>query len=90
MDTGFDEDEAEFAVLVLAVALEVLSDGDGLWWGEQAWRLVFWLLWRGWLWWSGVMGMSVDSVYLLDEHVKVLWDFGSEACFGGKSLCQLL
>ena len=30
VDTGFDENEAELAVLVLAVALEVLSDGDGL------------------------------------------------------------
>ena len=30
MNAGFDEDEAEFGVLVLAVALEVLADGDGL------------------------------------------------------------
>jgi hypothetical protein len=30
VDTGLDENEAELAVLVLAVALEVLSDGDGL------------------------------------------------------------
>lgn len=30
VDPGLDEDEAEFAVLVLAVALEVLADGDGL------------------------------------------------------------
>ena len=30
MDTGLDENEAELAVLVLAVALEVLPDGDGL------------------------------------------------------------
>ena len=30
MDAGFDEDEAEFGVLVFAVALEVLADGDGL------------------------------------------------------------
>ena len=30
MDAGFNENEAEFAVLVLTVALEVLADGDGL------------------------------------------------------------
>jgi hypothetical protein len=30
VDAGFDEDEAEFGVLVFAVALEVLTDGDGL------------------------------------------------------------
>ena len=30
MNAGFDENEAEFGVLVLAVALEVLADGDGL------------------------------------------------------------
>lgn len=30
MDAGFDENEAEFRVLVFAVALEVLADGDGL------------------------------------------------------------
>jgi hypothetical protein len=30
VDTGLDENEAEFGVLVLAVALEMLADGDGL------------------------------------------------------------
>ena len=30
VDTGLDENEAELGVLVLAVALEVLADGDGL------------------------------------------------------------
>ena len=30
MDAGLDEDQAELAVLVFAVALEVLADGDGL------------------------------------------------------------
>jgi len=30
VDAGFDEDQAEFGVLVFAVALEVLADGDGL------------------------------------------------------------
>jgi len=30
VDAGLDENEAELAVLVVAVALEVLADGDGL------------------------------------------------------------
>ena len=30
MDAGFDENEAEFGVLVFAVPLEMLADGDGL------------------------------------------------------------
>jgi hypothetical protein len=30
VDAGFDENEAEFGVLVFAVALEVLADSDGL------------------------------------------------------------
>ena len=30
MNAGFDKNEAEFGVLVFAVALEVLADGDGL------------------------------------------------------------
>ena len=30
VDTRLDENEAELAVLVLSVALEVLADGDGL------------------------------------------------------------
>lgn len=34
MDTGFDQNEAELAVLVLAVALKMLADGDSLY-GER-------------------------------------------------------
>lgn len=30
MDTRLDENQAELAVLVLAVTLKVLADGDGL------------------------------------------------------------
>ena len=30
MDTGLDENQAELGVLVLAVTLKVLADGDGL------------------------------------------------------------
>jgi len=44
VDSGFNENESEFGVLVFSVALEMLSDGNGL----------------------------------LDQHVKVLWDFGCE------------
>jgi len=45
VDTGLDKNEAELGVLVLAVALEVLADGDSL----------------------------------LDQHVQVLGNFGSDA-----------
>src|SRR5690554_4172568 len=30
MDTGLDQNEAELAIAILAVALQVLADGDGL------------------------------------------------------------
>lgn len=30
MDAGLDENEAEFAILVLAIALEVLANRNGL------------------------------------------------------------
>jgi len=30
VDAGFDQNEAELAILILTVALEVLADGDGL------------------------------------------------------------
>lgn len=30
MDTGFNENQAELGVLVLAVTLEMLADSDGL------------------------------------------------------------
>jgi len=30
VDPGFDENEAEFRVLVFAIALKMLADGDGL------------------------------------------------------------
>ena len=32
VDTGLDENQAELGVTVLAVALEVLADGDSLFW----------------------------------------------------------
>jgi hypothetical protein len=37
VDTGLDQNEAELGVSVLAVALEVLADSDGL---ERRMRLV--------------------------------------------------
>ena len=75
MDARFDEDQPELAVLVLAVALEVLADGhslSGLPGQHAAERVV--------LMWSGVM------TDLLDEHVQVLRYLRYEAC--GRSLCQ--
>jgi len=42
VDTGLDENETEFGVLVLAVALEMLADGDGLF-DEHV--KIFWDLW---------------------------------------------
>ena len=69
VDARLDENEAELAVLVLAVALKVLADGDGL---SQLLALQF-------------QHPPKQGAYLLDQEVKVLWQFGSEAC---KSLCQ--
>lgn len=61
MDTGFDEDEAEFAVLVLAVALEVLSDGDGL--EEHTFKVSLVFVEEGRLGWSdrGRCGWCIPS-----------------------------
>lgn len=74
VDAGLDENEAVLGVLVLAVALEVLADGDGLGnsvsggapageWGRKG------------------RGMA----HLLDQVVEVLGKLGSEAW---KSQCQ--
>jgi hypothetical protein len=65
VDTRLDENEAELAVLVLAVALKVLADGDGL---QQSVRRKY-------------KGMRKMQRYLLDQEVEVLGEFGSEACF---------
>jgi hypothetical protein len=35
VNTGLDQNEAELAVLVLAVTLEVLADGDSLGWKQD-------------------------------------------------------
>ena len=58
-----DIHEAELGVLVLAVLLEVLADGDSLWS----------LLAHGnWL-------QDAIVPHLLDKHVQVLWDRRSQA-----------
>lgn len=63
MDSGFNENESEFSVLVLSVALEVLADGNGLTKQSAMQRISL---------------MSFFHTYLLDQHVKVLGDFGCE------------
>ena len=81
MNAGFDEDEAEFGILVFAVALEVLADGDGLVDTRQLPILppetqrhreresVCVYVQREWN----------DESYLLDQHVQVLWDLRCKA-----------
>ena len=74
MDTGLDENKTELGVLVLAVALEVLADGNSL---------VVVSMRRP----CGCARPVVyDCTHLLDKHVKVLGDLGGEACI--ESLCQ--
>lgn len=87
MDTRLDENQAELGVLVLAVALEMLADGDGL----AVVKI------------SSILGTYQDArphvslgaigwrtagevgTHLLDQHVQVLGDIGGEAY---RSLCQ--
>jgi hypothetical protein len=73
VDTGLDENQAELGVLVLAVALEVLADGDGLADVSKIRPCGF------------ARPIVYGCTHLLDEHVKVLGDLGGEACI---SLCQ--
>ena len=73
MDTGLDENQAELGVLVLAVALEVLADGDSLADVSNVRSC------------ECARPIVYDCTHLLDEHVKVLGDLGGEACI---SLCQ--
>jgi hypothetical protein len=65
VDTRLNEDEAEFGILVFSVALEVLSDSDGL---------VEMVSYSA----EGKFGWCILSD-LLDQHVEVLWNFGCEA-----------
>ncbi len=74
MDAGLDEDQTELAVLVLAVTLEMLADGDGL--RSMSANTI-----------QKTDVECLDVAYLLDQHVKVLWDLWCEA-YVEKSLCQ--
>ena len=74
VDTGLDENQAELGVLVLAVALEVLADGDGLADVSKIRPCGF------------ARPIVYGCTHLLDKHVKVLGDLGGEACV--KSLRQ--
>jgi hypothetical protein len=70
VDAGLDENQAELGVLVLAVTLKVLADSDGL--NEtlaHSQRVATCNQIRGEIFF-----------YLLDQEVKVLGEFGSEAC----------
>jgi len=69
VDTGLDENEAELAVLVLAVALEVLADGDGL--GIMLAHVSPKFSFQD--------NCKAVPPYLLDEHEKVLGESRSEA-----------
>ena len=74
MDTGFDKNKTELAVLVLAVTLKVLANRDGLFGGlllgetmhsyhQKKKKIIY-----------------KTNSYLSDQEVKVLWKLGSEAC----------
>lgn len=66
MDPRLDENEAELGVLVLAVALKMLSDSDGL---VQDFVSI-----------SPEAGKKRrEYKNLLDQHVQVLRDLGSNA-----------
>lgn len=77
MDAGLDQNEAELGVRVLAVALEVLADSDGLVGKHVSGR-------------DSKKQMMQNKkrdgnqehacAYLLDQEVKVLGELGSEAC----------
>lgn len=67
VDTRLDENEAELGVLVLAVALKMLADGDGL-------TIVLIEAKEE----AGCDGSG--KLYLLDQHVQILGHLRSEAC----------
>lgn len=67
VDPGLDENEAELGVLVLAVALEVLADGDGLGGLVRATAR------------EDRRGRK-RCAHLLDQVVEVLGELGGEAC----------
>ena len=69
VDTRLDENEAELGVLVLAVALKVLADGDGL-----EGNLLVCCSWKV----DRTFGNFAET-YLLDEAEQVLGELGSKA-----------
>lgn len=78
VDTGLDQDEAELAVLVLAVALKVPADSDGLIedWISMLWRIS---TRRKSVARESVGDCELGCSYLLDQEVQVLGDLRSEA-----------
>lgn len=66
MNAGFDENQTELGVLVLAVSLQVLAHRDSL---AISIRVVI-----------RFRGEYNSNTYLLDQHVEVLWDFWGKAC----------
>lgn len=66
MNSGLNENETELGVLVLAVALKVLSDGNSLVYGLADC--------------CDRRKKSVGLAYLLDKHVQILGELGGEAC----------
>lgn len=65
MDSRLDQNQAELGVLVLAVALKVLSDGDSL-------CDVISIYCR-------LLTLTKLFTHLLDQHVQILRKLGSEA-----------
>jgi hypothetical protein len=64
VDTRLDKDKAELRVLVLAVALEVLADGNSLHQNIVNIQLPL---------------DATEFVHLLDQHVEILRNLGVEA-----------
>lgn len=73
VDTGLDENEAELGVLVLAVALKVLADGDSL-------DFIIQLAFRFFVgrWAARMLPLGLARAYLLDQHVQVLGELGGK------------
>ena len=72
MNTGLDQNETELAVLVFSVALEMLTNCDGL----KVDSVSAWLSARD----EDKCGTRHWDAYLLDQKVEIFWNFGCEAC----------
>lgn len=66
MDAGLDQNESELAVLVFAVALEVLAHGDSLIRVSAVLKTF--------------SSHLSSATHLLDQHIEILWNLRSEAC----------